>query len=157
MPIPILAAVGAKVALPIVGKLLGGTALKGLLGGLMKGGIGQLLGMVTKFMPMANNILGALGDLGLSGMKPPMPQGGIPNFGYPPPRQERPGGQFGAMPLPPPGLGKFFSQLMGALGPQGQPQLQEQMGAVKDMFNLLQNIQQQMQDVMHRHISSLRA
>ncbi len=153
MAIPILAAIGAKVALPIVGKLLGG-----LLG---KAGIGSLLGTVTKFLPLAKNILGSLGKMGLSAMKPPASRGRIANLGYAPPSQgaRRPGGMFGGM-----GGGGMIGRLLGGLKKlmggtgqsQMQSQLQQQMNSVSNMLNLMSNMQQQMHDIAMKTMQSIR-
>lgn len=159
MAIPILAAVGAKVALPIVGKLLGGTALKGLLGGLLgKAGLGSLLGSITKFLPMATNIMKGLGNLGLSGMKSPMGMGRLPGLGYMPPGlggTPRPGGLLGGEA----GIQKLLGGMQDLLGGGGTglpTQLQGQLGAMRDMVQLLSNMQRQVQDVMMQTLGSLR-
>jgi len=165
MAIPILAAIGAKVALPIVGKLLGGTALKGLLGGLLgKAGLGSMLGTITKFLPLAKNILGSLGRMGLSAMKPPSSMGRIANLGYSPPSPgaHRPGGMLGGMGMG--GIGRLLGGLQKLMGGLGQPsmqtkmhgQLQRQMNSVQNMLDLMSNMQRQMHDIAMQTMQSLR-
>jgi len=177
MGLPLLGAIGAKVAMPLIGKLLGGNALGGLIGGLgQAGGLGNIMGVLSKFMPMAQSILGQLGNMGLGGLPQPPGFGTIPSNPWPRPIGGGfpglpggggggggigggPGGAGGALGAAQSKFDSAMKQLTSGkeLDQQTMIKLQQQIQEANRMFEMINNIQKSIHDSLKSMIRNIQA